>query len=100
MHVADVDVALIEGLRDLYWLTGTRIIEEQGPGDNQLIIWDGEPIMVVRHLEAFASKCSTWINEWKEYTDEGPINPYDPIAKVAGNSQRSSTRKKTDRSQL
>jgi Xaa-Pro dipeptidase len=83
MRSAGVDVALLESTRDLYWLTGTRVQEEQGPGDNQLIIWDGDPIMVVRHLEASSNKYSSWISNWKEYLDEGPINPYDQMGKVA-----------------
>lgn len=83
MQVAGVDVQIVTDPRDLYWLTGTRIVSEQGPGDNQLIIWDGEPIMVVRHLEGSSHKYSTWIKDFVEYYDEGSITPYDPMKKVA-----------------
>lgn len=83
MQLAGVDVQIITDPRDLYWLTGTRIVSEQGPGDNQLIIWDGEPIMVVRHLEASSHQYSTWIGNFAEYYDEGAITPYDPMKKVA-----------------
>lgn len=83
MQLAGVDVQIVTDPRDLYWLAGTRIVFEQGPGDNQLIIWEGEPIMVVRHLEASSHKYSTWVKNFVEYYDEGPITPYDPMKKVA-----------------
>ena len=83
MQLAGVDVQIVMDPRDLYWLTGTRIVFEQGPGDNQLIIWDGNPIMIVRHLEASSHKYSTWVEDFVEYYDEGPITPYDPMKKVA-----------------
>lgn len=83
MQLIGIDVKIIMNPRDIYWLTGTRVNTEQGPGDNQLIVWDGDPIMIVRHLEASAHKYSTWIDNWIEYYDEGPINPYDPMNKVA-----------------
>jgi len=84
MQLAGIDVQIVMNPQDLYWLTGTRIWHmEQGPGDNQLIIRDGDPIMVVRHLEALAHKNGAWINDWVEYYDEGPLNPYDPMKKVA-----------------
>ena len=83
MQLSGIDVKIVMNPRDLYWLTGTRVNTEQGPGDNQLIIWDGDPIMIVRHIEASANKYSTWIDTLVEYYDEGPINPYDPMKKVA-----------------
>ena len=83
MERAGVDVVVMDDPQDLHWLTGTRVEKEQTRGDNQLIIWDGDPIMVVRHLEASAHKYSSWIDNWLEYLDEGPVNPYDPMKKVA-----------------
>jgi Xaa-Pro aminopeptidase len=83
MQLAGVDVKVVTNQQDLYWLTGTRVVMEQGPGDNQLIIWDGDPIMIVRHLESSSHKYSAWVKDWVDYFDEGPINPYDPMKKVA-----------------
>lgn len=83
MRLGGVDVQVVMDRRDLYWLAGTRVVVEQGPGDNQLIVWDGDPIMVVRHLEASSQRYSTWIESFVEYDDEGPITPYDPMKKVA-----------------
>jgi len=83
MQLAGVDVQIVLDPRDHYWLTGTRIVGEQGPGDNQLIIWDGDPIMVVRLLESSAHMYAAWIKDWVTYRDEGPINPYDPMKKLA-----------------
>jgi ectoine hydrolase len=83
MQQAGVDVKIVMNHPDIHWLTGTRVTMENGPNDNQLIIWDGDPIMVVRHIEALAHKSSSGVNNWAEYYDEGPLNPYDPMKKVA-----------------
>jgi Xaa-Pro aminopeptidase len=95
MKLAAVDVAIVEDPQDLYWLTGTRITQEQTPNDNHLIIWEGAPTMVVRHIESQVHQSSTWIEHWVTYVDEGPINPYDPIKKVVeALSERGMAKKK------
>lgn len=83
MNKAGVDVTIVTEPRDFYWLTGsrTRIVRNENPG--WIIIWEGEPIGVVRHLELSSHKCCTTLKRWVEYPDEGPIVPYDPIRYTA-----------------
>jgi Xaa-Pro aminopeptidase len=83
MQVANIDVAIATDQRDFYWLTGTRTRVTGAENPNWVIVWEGEPIGVVRHLEASTWRCCSILENWVEYPDEGPINPYDPVLYTA-----------------
>lgn len=80
MQKAGVDVQIVNNYRDLYWLSGTRCNRDLRA---HAIIWEGDPIMIIRHLEASAHTHSIWTKNFVEFDDEGPINPYDPMKKAA-----------------
>ena len=82
MEAASVDVALVTMPRDFHWLTGSRVDFWASESPQWVIIGDGEPIGVVRHLEAATHRCCSTLKKWVEYFDEGPINPYDPVGCV------------------
>ena len=79
MQLAGVDVQIVTDPVDFYWLTGTRMRVKTAENPQWVIVWDGEPIGVVRHLEASTHRCCSILENWVEYPDEGPINPYDPL---------------------
>jgi Xaa-Pro aminopeptidase len=88
MEASELDATVVTDARDFYWLTGSRmrIIRVENPG--WIIIWDGEPIGVVRHLELESHQCCSTLKEWVVYRDEGPINPYDPVGATADTLRR------------
>ena len=82
MEAAGVDVALVTMPRDFHWLTGSRVDFWASESPQWVVIGDGEPIGIVRHLEATTHRCCSILKKWAEYWDEGPINPYDPVGCV------------------
>ena len=88
MAIAGVDAALVTMPRDFAWLTGTRVDFYCAESPQWAIVWKGEPIGIVRHLEASTHRCCSFLNEWVEYRDEGPINPYDPLLHAADTLKR------------
>lgn len=80
MARAGVDVAIVTMPRDFHWLTGTRVDFWAAESPQWEIIWDGEPLGIIRHLEASTHRCCSFLRQWVEYPDEGPVNPYDPVA--------------------
>ena len=83
MEQAGIDVALVTTPRDFHWLTGTRVDFWASESPQWLIVWQGEPIGIVRRLEASTHRCCSFVNRWVEYPDEGPMNPYDPVGYAA-----------------
>jgi Xaa-Pro aminopeptidase len=83
MEASGLDATIVTDAKDFYWLTGSRmrIIRVENPG--WIIIGDGDPIGVVRHLEIESHQCCPTLKEWVVYRDEGPINPYDPVGVTA-----------------
>ena len=79
MAQAEVDVALVSAPRDFHWLTGGRVDFWASESPQWALIWDGEPVGIVRHLEASTHQCCSFLQNWVEYYDEGPLNPYDPV---------------------
>jgi len=79
MQQVGVDVQIVTDPVDFYWLTGTRMRVKGAENPQWVIVWDGEPIGVVRHLEASTHRCCSILQNWVEYPDEGPVNPYDPL---------------------
>jgi len=77
MQLVGIDVQVVTHPRDFYWLTGTRLAGKENPG--WVIVWDGDSIGAVRHLEVSTHQCCSTLKNWVEYPDEGPINPYDPV---------------------
>lgn len=89
-HMASkgVDAAIITMPRDFSWLTGTRVDYYSAESPQWLIVWEGEPVGIVRRLEAATHRCCSVVGQWVEYPDEGPINPYDPVLYTAGTLER------------
>ena len=83
MAEAQVDVALITAPRDFHWLTGSRVDFWASESPQWALVWDGEPLGIVRHLEASTHRCCSFLQRWVEYPDEGPVNPYDPVLYTA-----------------
>ncbi|HUF21769.1 MAG TPA: Xaa-Pro peptidase family protein [Burkholderiales bacterium] len=83
MAKAGVDAAIITLPRDFSWLTGTRVDYYCAESPQWMIVWDGEPVGIVRHLEALTHRCCSVLEQWVEYPDEGPINPFDPVLYTA-----------------
>lgn len=83
-----VDGAIVTMPRDFSWLTGTRVDYYAAESPQWLIVWAGEPVAIVRHLEAETHRCCSIVKEWVEYRDEGPINPYDPVLHAADTLRR------------
>ena len=83
MADARVDACLITSPRDFHWFTGTRVDYWASESPQWAIVWEGEPVGVVRHLEAATHRCCSFLRRWIEYPDEGPINPYDPVGYTA-----------------
>jgi Xaa-Pro dipeptidase len=79
MERAGVDVAIVTAPRDFHWLTGSRVDFWASESPQWLLIWEGDPIGIVRYLEASTHRCCAFPQKWVEYPDEGPINPYDPV---------------------
>jgi ectoine hydrolase len=79
MEREGVDVAIATDPRDFYWLTGSRMKIKTVENPAWVIVWQKEPIGVIRHLEGSTHRCCSILSEWVEYPDEGPINPYDPV---------------------
>lgn len=79
MAIAGVDAAIVTMPRDFYWLTGTRVDFYCAESPQWMVVWEGEPVGVVRHLEGLTHRCCSFLREWVEYPDEGPVNPYDPL---------------------
>jgi Xaa-Pro dipeptidase len=88
MALAGVDAVIVTMPRDFSWLTGTRVDYYASESPQWLIVWAGEPVGIVRHLEALTHRCCSFVNEWVEYPDEGPVNPYDPVAYTANTLKR------------
>jgi Xaa-Pro dipeptidase len=83
MAQAGLDATIVTIPRDFSWLTGTRVDYYCAESPQWLIVWAGEPVGVVRHLEALTHRCCSFLNEWVEYPDEGPVNPFDPVLYTA-----------------
>lgn len=83
-----VDVAVVTMPRDFSWLTGTRVDYYAAESPQWLIVWDGEPVGIVRRLEGATHRCCSIVKNWVEYPDEGPINPYDPVLYTANALKR------------
>lgn len=79
MALKGVDVAIVTMPRDFSWLTGTRVDYYAAESPQWLIVWEGEPVAIVRRLELETHRCCSIVKNWVEYPDEGPINPYDPV---------------------
>ena len=79
MALKGVDVAIVTMPRDFSWLTGTRVDYYAAESPQWLIVWEGEPVAIVRRLELETHRCCSIVRNWVEYPDEGPINPYDPV---------------------
>lgn len=79
MEKAGVDACLVMAPRDFHWLTGTRVDYWASESPQWAIVWSGEPVGIVRHLEASTHRCCSFLERWMEYPDAGPINPYDPV---------------------
>jgi Xaa-Pro aminopeptidase len=79
MAHAEVDATIVTMPRDFSWLTGTRVDYPAAESPQWLIVWEGEPVGIVRRLEASTHRCCSFIERWVEYPDGGPVNPYDPI---------------------
>lgn len=77
MHTSGIDIQIVTHPSDFYWLTGTRMHGQENP--SWVIIWDGDPIGVVRHLELETHQCCSVLNDWVEYPDKGSELPYDPV---------------------
>jgi Xaa-Pro aminopeptidase len=88
MAHAEVDATIVTTARDFSWLTGTRVDFYAAESPQWLILWEGGPIGIVRRLEAMTHRCCSFVDEWVEYPDEGPINPYDPVLYVANTLKR------------
>jgi Xaa-Pro dipeptidase len=88
MARAGVDVAVVTMARDFSWLTGTRVDYYCAESPQWLIVWSGEPVGIVRRLEALTHRCCSFITEWVEYPDEGAVNPYDPVLYLAWTLER------------
>jgi Xaa-Pro dipeptidase len=79
MAHAEVDATIVTMPRDFSWLTGTRVDYPAAESPQWVIVWEGEPVGIVRRLEASTHRCCSFIERWVEYPDGGPVNPYDPI---------------------
>ena len=73
MQQAGIDVQIITDHIGYYWLTGANM------RSGWIIVWGGEPIGVVRHLDASTHKRLSWLKNWVECPDKGAIQPYDPV---------------------
>lgn len=83
MAQAGIDATIVTIPRDFSWLTGTRVDYYCAESPQWMIVWAGEPVGIVRHLEAMTHRCCSFLNEWVEYPDEGPFNPFDPVLYAA-----------------
>lgn len=88
MAMKGVDVAIVTMPRDFSWLTGTRVDYYAAESPQWLIVSEGEPVAIVRRLEASTHRCCSIVKNWVEYPDEGPINPYDPVLYTANTLTR------------
>lgn len=88
MALKGVDVAIVTMPRDFSWLTGTRVDYYAAESPQWLIVWEGEPVAIVRRLELETHRCCSIVKNWVEYPDEGPINPYDPVIHTVNTLQR------------
>ncbi len=88
MALKGVDATIVTMPRDFSWLTGTRVDYYSAESPQWLIVWSGEPVAIVRRLEASTHRCCSVVKDWVEYPDEGPINPYDPVLFVANTLKR------------
>jgi len=88
MAMKGVDVAIVTLPRDFSWLTGTRVDYYAAESPQWLIVSEGEPVAIVRRLEADTHRCCSIVEHWVEYPDEGPINPYDPLLYAANTLKR------------
>ena len=79
MANAGADATLVTMPRDFSWLTGTRVDFYAAESPQWLIVWAGEPVGIVRRLEATTHRCCSFVDQWVGYPDEGPVNPYDPV---------------------
>lgn len=95
MQQAEVDVQIVTDPVDFYWLTGTRMGVKGAENPQWAIVWDGETIGVVRHLEASTHRCCSILENWVEYPDEGPVNPYDPLLYTVNTLKNHGLDKKT-----
>jgi Xaa-Pro aminopeptidase len=84
-HMANdgLDATIVTMPRDFSWLTGTRVDYYAAESPQWLIVWAGEPIGIVRRLEGLTHRCCSFVEQWVEYPDAGPVNPYDPLAYAA-----------------
>ena len=88
MALAGVDATIVTAPRDFSWLTGTRVDYYSAESPQWLIVWEGEPVGIVRRLEALTHRCCSFVNEWVEYPDEGLVNPYDPLLYAVNTLER------------
>jgi Xaa-Pro dipeptidase len=78
MGQKDIDVLVISNNLNNYYLTGMFTPFVAGSLQT-LIIWDGEPIDVVRYLEEPGARATSWVKNWVTYPDKGPTSPFDPL---------------------
>ncbi len=83
MDQAGTDATIVTIPRDFSWLTGTRVDYYCAESPQWIIVWAGEPVGVVRHLEALTHRCCSYLERWVEFPDEGPFNPFDPVLYTA-----------------
>jgi Xaa-Pro aminopeptidase len=88
MALKGVDATIVTMPRDFSWLTGTRVDFYAAESPQWLVVWEGEPVAIVRRLELATHRCCSVVKEWVEYPDEGPINPYDPVLYAADTLKR------------
>ena len=88
MALKGVDVAIVTMPRDFSWLTGTRVDYYAAESPQWLIVWERDPVAIVRRLELETHRCCSVVNNWVEYPDEGPINPYDPVLHTVNTLKR------------
>lgn len=88
MALAGVDAAIVTMPRDFSWLTGSRVDYYSAESPQWLIVWEGDPVGIVRRLEATTHRCCSFLDQWVEYPDEGPINPFDPVLYTARTLER------------
>jgi len=88
MTSANVDATIVTTPRDFSWLTGTRVDYYAAESPQWLVVWDGDPVAIVRHLESATHRSCSVVREWVEYPDEGPVNPYDPVLFVVNTLKR------------
>ncbi len=80
-----IDVMIVNSPRNLYYLTGNRTFTAWTSLScyQNLIVWEGDPIYVVRFYEEPSVRGSSWVKDYVTYRDTGPIHPYDPVGTVA-----------------